>query len=426
MTLAPKRLFPRLALLLAGVLGLSATISLLVIRIGTDRAAVESAARMLAAQTLAADALLESGAANAQTRLADLGLYYRDALPNLQSTRMLFLQEVQGELTDLLPDRHAQIVGPPVPEAWIAAQPPARGWIVIPLASLRGSVARSTLVAAGFALLLTLFAAAWYARRLVQPLHELAAAAPRIAAGNTVASPVGAVAEVDALVQALNQAAGAVSAAQRERELMLAGLSHDMRTPLARLAIAMELLGSHDAEIRGGMAADLGELDAILGQFIAYARDGRDETSADTNLAHVIDEAIATQQRAGREWRRNGVPGLTLRVKPLALRRALDNLFENAARHGAPPYEVELSQAHGGAVFRVRDSGPGVPAALLPELGKPFFRADGARGGHGSGLGLAIVARIAALHAGSLELRNRNAGGFEAELRIAAARTQVA
>jgi two-component system osmolarity sensor histidine kinase EnvZ len=272
-------------------------------------------------------------------------------------------------------------------------------------------------------LLLVFGAAAWYARSLVRPLRALAQAAPGLAAGEPAPEmPAHAVTEIIELAAALDRAAAATRTAAQERQLLLAGLSHDMRTPLARLVLALELIGG-DASIRDGMAVDLAELDAILDQFIAFVRDGRDEPSHTVDLGALVDDAIAAQQRAGREWQRRGEQNLSLYAKPLALRRALDNLLENAARHGAAPFHVELHKLANAVSVCVRDRGSGVAAETLHALGLPFYRADIARSSPGSGLGLATVARIAAWHGGTLELRNREGGGFEAELRLVAARS---
>ena len=122
--------------------------------------------------------------------------------------------------------------------------------------------------------------------------------------------------------------------------------------------------------------------------------------------------------RQGRTWRLSLPDIATLRGRPLALRRGLANLFDNAARHGAAPFEAELIADGDDWRITVRDRGPGVPDTALGALGRPFHRVDRARGVSGSGLGLASVARVAALHGGGLQLRNRAGDGFEAVLRL--------
>jgi len=419
-----KRLFPRLVLLLGGVLFLASLAGLLLLQAATREISVQYTARSFATKVIAADVLLQQadrGAAEA--RLHALGIEHRTDQPALPAPLLPFHRDMQRELAALLPERSLAVVELPQPMLWIAAEHAADGWIGLPLLSLRGPLRTSTVLTLLCGLLLVFGAAAWYARSLVQPLRLLAEATPGLFAGEPAPSLPGNTArEIADLAAALDRAAADMRAAAQERQLLLAGLSHDMRTPLARLTLALELLDGGDPAIRVGMAADVAELDAILDQFVAFVRDGRDEPGQDVDLGTVIDDALAAQTRAGRTWQRVGAASVSLYAKPIALRRALDNLLENAARHGAAPFEIELTAQPHGAAIRVRDRGTGVAAAALAELGRPFYRGDPARTTPGSGLGLATAARIAAWHGGALQLRNRGDGGFEAELRLHAAR----
>jgi two-component system osmolarity sensor histidine kinase EnvZ len=118
-------------------------------------------------------------------------------------------------------------------------------------------------------------------------------------------------------------------------------------------------------------------------------------------------------------WRLDGAAPMHATVRPTLLRRALGNLLDNAERYGAAPFRVVLTRDTGWIDIAVEDSGTGVAADRLAELGRPFVRGDHARSGVGVGLGLSIVARAAELHGGALHLRNREGGGFVASLRIA-------
>jgi len=118
------------------------------------------------------------------------------------------------------------------------------------------------------------------------------------------------------------------------------------------------------------------------------------------------------------DWQFDGPAELHANVRPTLLRRAIGNLMDNAERHGAAPFRVEIARNAGWLSVRVADHGYGVPAELLDQLGKPFVRGDHARSSAGVGLGLSIVARAAELHGGELHLRNGESGGFVATLRI--------
>ncbi len=420
----PRRLFGRLVLLLAGVLVANILIGLILVVGASRETTLQHTARSVQLQIIAGDSLFaDADHAAASTRMRELGLEVRNLPPRSTPLMLPFLDDIARDLARRMPDRQFRASDEPRPTIWVSALPPASGWIGIPLLSLRSALRWSSALAFVCALLVTFGAAAWYVRNLVRPLRTLAGAAPGLTAGEPAPPlPRNSAAEIRELGDALDRAAADTRAAARERQLVLAGLSHDMRTPLARLVVALELLGDGEIELRQGMATDLAELDAILDQFIAYVRDGRDEPGQVVSLSRLIDDAVAAQRRGGREWNRVDPLDASIYAKPLALRRALDNLLDNATRHGAAPFDIELATLEHGAAIRVRDRGPGVPAALLSQLGQPFYRVDAARTGPGSGLGLATVMRIAAWHGGHLTLTNRTDGGFEAELVLVAAR----
>ena len=194
--------------------------------------------------------------------------------------------------------------------------------------------------------------------------------------------------EILELQRALADAAERTRAAARDRELMLAGISQ-------------------------GMDRDIDELDGIAGQFIDYVRDGRDEPLETVDLNAMLKALADDEARQGRAWRLSLPVAATLGGLPLALRRGLANLFDDAARHGAAPFEAGLAADGGDWRLTVRDRDPGVRNTARLELDRPFHRVDCARGTPGSGLGLASVARVAALHGGGLTLRNRDGAGLE-------------
>jgi two-component system, OmpR family, osmolarity sensor histidine kinase EnvZ len=437
----PRRLQTRLLLLLAVVVVAALTAAVLASSVSMRESNASRLARGLHAQVVAADALLAARHAvpgedcDRECMQADLRVFeieWRETLPPGERPALPVLQRAEALLGARLPGRPLRLSGTPT-QLWARARPPVQGWIGIPVLGdvepLRRGVV-SSIVAIG---LLILFAAALFARSLARPLQSLAEAAPGIVVGEPPPSlPRTASLEVVELQRALATAAERTQAAARDRELMLAGLSHDMRTPLARLRYALALAETQlDVGTRDAMEGDIDEIDAIIGQFIDYVRDGRDETEEDVDLAVLVRALAQREAQAGRSWNLHLPERALLRGRPLALQRTLGNLFANAVRHGAAPFEAELTPfapagkaatepATGAAGWRlcVRDRGPGVPAERLSDLGRPFHRVDTARGTPGSGLGLASVARVAALHHGNLRLRNRESGGFEVELRL--------
>jgi two-component system osmolarity sensor histidine kinase EnvZ len=415
-----RRLHSRLLLLLAAVVIAALAAAAVAFGLSTRDSSAERVARALHAQVVAADALLASRDRNAaDADLRTLAIVWMPELPVGERPTLPLLKRIESRLGARLPGRPMRLSGTPA-QLWVQAKPPMQGWIGIPVLGEGQPLRRGLLFALIAIGALVLTAAALFARSLTRPLRDLAAAAPGIVAGEPPpAAPRFASEEILELQRALAEAAGRTHAAARDRELMLAGISHDMRTPLARLRYALAL-DEHrtDAEGRVGMERDIDELDGIVGQFIDYVRDGRDEPLQTVDLVAMLQTLAADEARQGREWRLGLPDSARLHGRPLALRRALTNLFDNAARHGAAPFEAELDAIEDGWRLRVFDRGPGVPETALADLGRPFHRVDGARSTPGSGLGLASVARIAVVHGGELRLRNREGGGLVAELFI--------
>ncbi|MES2669404.1 MAG: ATP-binding protein [Pseudomonadota bacterium] len=418
----PRRLHARLLLLLVAVVIAALAAAAVAFGLSTRDSSAERVARALHAQVIAADALLSRQDRDAAAPgLAALGIVQRAELPPGERSSLRFLVRTEARMRARLPGRALRLSGTPA-RLWVRAAPPGEGWVGIPVMGEGQPLRRGLLLSLIAIGALVLAAAALFARSLTRPLRMLADAAPGIVAGEPPpALPHSASEDIADLQRALADAAERTRAAARDRELMLAGISHDMRTPLARLryALALEDHGV-DAAARDGMERDIDELDGIVGQFIDYVRDGRDEPLETVDLAALLHALVADEARQGRAWQLSSPVVARLGGRPLALRRALANLFDNAARHGAAPFQVELAADGGDWRLTVADRGPGVPEAALSGFGRPFHRVDSARGGSGSGLGLASVARVAALHGGGLILRNRDGGGLEALLRLRA------
>jgi two-component system osmolarity sensor histidine kinase EnvZ len=303
-------------------------------------------------------------------------------------------------------------------QIWIRSIRDPKRWIVIHTLTYRQQVINSTLLLTGLAGVIALIFAAWVAHLVTRPLAKLAARAPALLAGDPGATRLrGAPREVRRLAQAIADAGERLREAAQERELMLAGVSHDLRTPLARLRVALELGDAEDPQRREAMIADLQHLDDALEQCLAFVRDGRDEAPREFDLATLIGQLLALRAQPD-DWQYQGPDSLDATVRPTLLRRALANLMDNAERYGAAPFSVALERSGEGIRMQVEDRGPGVAPELLPRLGKPFVRGDASRGGRGSGLGLSIAIRAAELHGGALHLHNREGGGFAAELSL--------
>ena len=277
--------------------------------------------------------------------------------------------------------------------------------------AVTGSRRFSMLLLAGCGLLVWL-AAAYFARRLAQPLRGLAEAAPALVRGEDVAIDArGAPRELRELQAALLRAGGDVRDIAAERNLMLAGISHDLRTPLTRLQYALALVPGTDPALRDGIERDIAEIDAILAQFIAYARDGRDEPSQRVDLAAICRAVTAA---VGGQWMLDLPDAAPMHGRPIALQRAIENLAGNARRHGAAPFSLAIARDDDGWAIDVRDHGPGLGEAMAASAMRPFVRG----GEGGSGLGLAIVERVARQHGGCLDLSPNTPTGLHARLTL--------
>ncbi len=275
----------------------------------------------------------------------------------------------------------------------------------------------------GAALLALALVGAWLiASNIARPLAALTRAAARIGRGEAH-QPVAEEGprELRSLGAAFNRMARDLESMERERAMVLAGISHDLRTPLSRMRLALEMSGATENEMRGevgAIVADIEEIDAIIGQFLDFAR-GVTEDKARQHLAELLDEVATHYTRVGKkiELTVDNVPAF--RFARMAVRRAVSNLVDNALRYAGEPVEIELKRAAGAALLEVRDRGPGIPPAEAERLKRPFTRLEAARSGPaGAGLGLAIVERIARAHGGALELVPRPGGGLVARLTL--------
>ena len=305
---------------------------------------------------------------------------------------------------------------------WVYAPALGPDWVMVPLYPFPLSGQRILGVLGwflGIGLLST--AAAWvFVGQLSAPFKRLVIAARQFGQGRSVRLPViDSPHEITEVYRAFNQMAEDVEQAARERELMLAGVSHDLRTPLTRLRLALEFMQG-DAELAADMVRDIEDMDAILDQFLAFIRDGSDEPLEALDLVALIRETVTPYNQQDEKIRLCLEPLPELSLRRVSMKRLLVNLIDNALHYGGEGVEVTATVEGGHTapylVLSVLDRGPGLSLEELDVLFNPFIRGDSARGGKGSGLGLAIVRRIAALHGGSVELRNRAGGGLEARV----------
>ncbi len=306
-----------------------------------------------------------------------------------------------------------------LPGLWVSFDIDGDGyWVRVPRERLERRNALQWIGWGTLALALTLLAAYLIVSHISRPLKVLAHAATEIGRGHLPALvPESGAAEVRTLSHAFNEMARDLARLDEDRALILAGVSHDLRTPLARLRLGVEMSAA-DESIRQGMNADIEQMDRIIGQFLDFARAGEaGERTELTSVDAMVEEAVEHYGKIGHALQAEFGAGVSIPARPKALRRALANLIDNALRYGREPVGIRTVR-HGNAVLiEVLDRGPGIPNAERERMKLPFTRLEPARSGSGgSGLGLAIVERIARAHGGRLELGEREGGGLTARL----------
>lgn len=311
------------------------------------------------------------------------------------------------------------------PMTWLELSAPQRPplWVGIhgalenPGLRLRGAIGL------GLSVLVFLAAAAWLSRIVARPLQELRRTVQAFAdtGERPPALPPRGPLEVRELAQQFDAFAAQRVQQDDARAMMLAGISHDLRSPLGRIRLAAELLPDAPgvAVRRESIVRNAQLADELVGSFIALVRSAAEPLEERVDLNALVRELLANGDHADV---RAGLPpaGEALWVEPasrMLLQRCLINLLDNARRYGRPPLEVSLRQQDGCALLDVRDHGPGIPSAQREVLLKPFYRGAQDRGQPGTGLGLPVVERAVRRHGGQMQLLDA-APGLRVELRL--------
>ncbi|MBV2262948.1 MAG: HAMP domain-containing protein [Thauera sp.] len=292
-------------------------------------------------------------------------------------------------------------------------------WVMLPPERIEDPDDFGWLGWGGGALLAALLGAFLIVARVSAPLRQLARAARMVGSGERPpAQAESGPQEIALVARAFNQMAGNLARMDEDRALILAGVSHDLRTPLARLRLGIEMSGAPDDEVTA-MVADIDEMDRIIGQFLDFGRGDAQEPTAAIDLATLAREVTEPYRLRGVDLRLDVPESLFAQARALSIRRALANLIDNALRYagGNAPLEVTVTIEDGQARIEVADRGPGIPESEIERMRQPFTRLEKARSNtKGAGLGLAIVDRVMRSHHGRLELSARDGGGLRAAL----------
>ena len=305
-------------------------------------------------------------------------------------------------------------------------------WLMLDRERLRGLTGFQWLGWASLVSLLSLLGAAIISSLINLPLSRLTAAARDIAKGKQPAPlPEKGPIEIIEANRSFNQMVDDLKQVESDRAVILAGISHDLRTPLARMQLEVEMANLSD-EAREGIQSDIGQMDAIIGQFLDYAKPTEASSFTEVDLSGLLADMVREAMRLP-DVKINAeiAEGAHAMGNPTDLRRVLNNLIENARRYGKTPgsdvTEIDIAchvrTSHGTkkVIIEVQVHGTGVPAEKIEQLMKPFTRLDTARGqANGAGLGLAIVDRVLLRHGAELQVRNREGGGLAFQISLPA------
>ncbi len=333
--------------------------------------------------------------------------------------RFAFRKQIEDALSHRLGEAVALRGVPGTKAAWLdipvgghdlrAGFFPARYAVKPPLAAI---------AVAALGALLSLLTALFLVRRITVPLARAARAARQVGAGELPEPlPETGPAELAELARRFNTMAAEVRALLDNRTTLLAGISHDLRTPMTRLQLNLEMLRDAPGAARIDRAvADLADMNKLISGYLELARTTQAEARVRIDLAVLLEEAAAD---AGLAW--PGAAPCEVEAGRLTLRQIASNLIQNARRYGGgTPVELALECADGAARVIVRDSGPGIPEDQLEKVFRPFYRLEASRSQAtgGTGLGLAIVRQLAETNGWKVSLKNRATGGLEAVLEI--------
>ena len=279
-----------------------------------------------------------------------------------------------------------------------------------------GAFGLMTAVAAGLTV--------WAVRRLTWPVRVLAAAAEALGRDvNAPPLPETGPDEVATAAVAFNTMARRIRRFVDDRTTLLTAIGHDLRTPITRLKLRAEFLD--DDELRGKMLADLEELEAMVAATLAFGRDARTtEQVVSLDLAEllrtILDEAGDAHPQAAEQLGYDGPSHCTVRVRSLAMKRALTNLVSNAIAYGGGVRVRLAAPSAGTLTIAIEDDGPGIPPEELERVFEPFYRVEGSRNREtgGTGLGLPIARDILRAHGGDVALANRPGGGLVARVTL--------
>ncbi|KOO06625.1 two-component system sensor histidine kinase EnvZ [Vibrio hepatarius] len=268
---------------------------------------------------------------------------------------------------------------------------------------------------------LLIIAGGWLFIRLQnRPLIALEKAAKGVGRGEIPPPlPEQGASEIRSVTRAFNQMSKGIQALEEDRALLMAGISHDLRTPLTRIRLATEMMSPEDSYLAEGIISDTEECNEIISQFMDYLKPVNKQSFVEVDLNEIANDVALSEggYEVKIETELHQPMKMTL-GSPISIKRAVSNLVVNALRYGNGWVKVSTGITADSKLVWVcvEDNGPGIEQSQIGKLFAPFTRGDTARGSEGTGLGLTIVKRIISQHSGSVVVNNRSGGGLRVQI----------
>lgn len=426
MRIWPRTLLGRNIVLLIGLVLASQVCALAIFMIFIQRPRIDDAASLVASEIKLVNRLLAKlPPAERQKELAEMNGLPDAAVPlsqvpatfpNIYLLRRFFRRLAR----DLPPGVELRWEGQHAHRVWVQLNVDSKDyWINLPVSPAIEHFVPWSMVYLLFSVTaFPIFGAYLIHRRTEGPLRRLARAAARIEKGDWPdAVPVEGPLELATVAEAFNRMMAALVEMETTRAEMLAGISHDIRTPLTKLRMAISAPEAFDAPTESAERF-VGEIDVIVQQFIDFARGSGSEAPVLGDLNGLVEQLAGDYAGLGHPFELVLEPLPLIAYRPIGIQRVVMNLMQNAVAYGRVGLAVRTRAEAGFAVLSVEDRGPGVAEAVLSQMKQPFRRGSNSDQKAGTGLGLAIADRIARQHGGSLELSLGEGGGLVCTLHL--------
>jgi two-component system osmolarity sensor histidine kinase EnvZ len=425
MKILPRSAFGQTVLLIGVLLLINQVVSFISMSIYIIQPNAQQVNQLLAKQVRVvfidvADEVLSPAMGEAFQRETGIGVYREAAAMKLGLQDAVYYAFRSDEMSNLLGGpAEVRISQGDEYLFWIRPPQAPDYWVKIPINGLEEENFSPLIIVLMILGILSVMGGWLFVRQLNRPLSALQNAAHDVGRGD-FPEPLTerGTTEIVAVTRAFNHMSKGIKQLEDDRNLLMAGISHDLRTPLTRIRLATEMISQHDEFLKDGIEGDIDDMNTIIDQFIDYIRhDSKDKAELD-DINALIEEVVQAESILEREVIFTAEPLPKIPLRYVAMKRALANLIQNSLRYSDGKITVTTSydKRQQEVCFCVCDEGPGIPDVDIERLFQPFTQGDKARGGEGSGLGLAIIKRIVDTHGGRVELSNRDEGGLRAKV----------